>query len=194
MKKFLSCLLLSLFAFSLSTSAQNVELSGGYAHISGDQGLDGFNVGAAAWFTPRVAIAADYDSGWDTSRIGIFELTATGLVVSKSHLQNFLFGPRFFFPGAIKTGNKRIANLLPFAEVEFGFSHLGASLVDVATDTGQSATDNAFSWMLGGGADYRVSPHWVGRLKLGLLRTHLAETGQSRLRLSLGVAYTFGRR
>jgi hypothetical protein len=187
-------LLLSLVAFSLSASAQKVEISGGYAHVSGDQGLDGFNVGAAAWFTPTLSVAADYDRVVDTSRIGIFELTQTGLIVSKSRLQNFLFGPRIFFPNAIKSENKHLANLRPFAEAQFGLSHLNASLEDQAANVDQSASDNAFSWMLGAGADYKLSPQWVGRFKLDLLRTHLAESGQSRLRIGLGVAYTLGRR
>lgn len=194
MKYLLCCLMLSLLGFSLGSSAQEVEVSGGYAHVSGDQGLDGFNVGAAAWFTPRVSVAADYDRVVDTSRIGIFELTQTGLVVAKSRLQNFLFGPRIFFPNAIKSDNKHLANLRPFGEVEFGISHLSASLEDQTTNVNQSASDNAFSWMLGAGADYKVSPHWVGRFKLDLLRTHLAESGQSRLRIGLGVAYSLGER
>ena len=190
----LSCLLLLLLSFSLSASAQKVELSGGYAHVSGDQGLDGFNVGAAAWLTPRISIAADYDRVVDTSRIGIFELTQTGLIVAKSRLQNFLFGPRIFFPNAIKSDNKRLANLRPFAEAQFGISHLNASLEDQSTNVDESASDKAFSWMLGAGADYRLSPQWVGRFKLDLLRTHLADNGQSRLRIGLGVAYTLGER
>jgi opacity protein-like surface antigen len=193
MKYLLYCLMLSLLGFSLSSSAQEVEVSGGYAHVSGDQGLDGFNIGAAAWFTPRVSIAADYDRVEDTSRIGIFELTQTGLIVSRSTLQNFLVGPRIFFRN-IKSDNKHLANLRPFAELQFGISHLNSHLEDQATNVDQSASDNAFSWMLGGGADYKVSPHWVGRVKLDLLRTHLAESGQSRLRLGLGVAYTLGER
>jgi Outer membrane protein beta-barrel domain len=194
MKRSLSCLLVSLLTLSLSAFAQKIELSGGYAHISGDQGLNGFNVGAAAWFTPKVSIAADYDGGWNTSRIGVFELTQTGLTVAKSHIQDFLFGPRIFFPGIIKSGNKHVAHLLPFAEAEFGTSHLKSSLVQVATNVKQSASATSFAWMLGGGADYRLYPHWVGRLRLDLLRTHFADTGQSRLRLTLGVAYTLGER
>jgi hypothetical protein len=189
----LSCLLLLLVSFSLSASAQKVELNGGYAHVSGDQGLDGFNVGAALWFTPRVSIAADYDRVVDTSRIGIFELTQAGLIVSKSNLQNVLFGPRIFFP-KIKSDNKHLANLRPFAEAQFGISHLISSLEDQSTNLEQSASDNAFSWMLGAGTDYSFSPHWAGRFKLDLLRTHLADSGQSRLRIGLGIVYTLGER
>jgi len=194
MKTLFVGLVLLLAAFSVNASAQGVELSGAYAHISGDQGLDGFNVGAAAWFTQKVSVAFDYDSGWDTSRLGVFELTETGVIASKSHLQDFLIGPRIFFPGVIKSRNEKIARLVPFGEAEFGESHLSSSIEQASTNLSQSASDTAFSWMLGGGADYKFYPHWVGRLKLDLLRTHFADAGQSRLRLSLGVAYTLRER
>ncbi len=184
--------LLLLFAFPLPASAQSVELSGGYTHISGDGGLDGFNVGAASWVTHRVSLAFDYDSGWDTSHLGAFELTQTGVIVTKSHLQDFLGGPRISFPGVLKNKQTYLPRLWPFAEVQLGCSHLNSRLEDPTTSVSQSASDNAFSWMVGGGADYRLSPHWVGRFKFDFLRTHFADTGQSRLRLGFGIAYTFG--
>ena len=65
--------LLLLLACPLMASPQSVEVSGGYTHLSGDGGLDGFNAGAAWWVTRRVALAFDYDSGWDTSHLGAFE-------------------------------------------------------------------------------------------------------------------------
>jgi hypothetical protein len=193
-KKLVCTLPLAFLVLCLTAPAQKFELNGGATHISGNQGLDGFTVGAALWFNHRVSIAADYDGVWDTSQIGQFELTPTGLVVSKSHLQNYLFGPRIFFPGLIKTKEKHVAHLVPFGEVQFGISHLNTTLEQASTNVSQSTSDSAFSWMLGGGADYRFSPHWVGRLRLDLLRTHLADAGQSRLRLGAGVAYTFGKR
>ncbi len=185
-------LLMVTVALCVSAFGQRFELNGGYAHISGNQGVDGFTLGGAMFFSHRVSIAADYDTAWDTSQIGIFETTQTGVVVSKSHLQNILFGPRIFFPGAFKTKDKHIALLMPFAEAEFGVSHLSSNLENPTLAINQSNSDNAFSWMLGGGADYRFSPHWVGRFNLDLLRTHFSDEGQSRLRLVLGVAYTFG--
>ena len=193
-KKIVCTLPLAFLVLCLTASAQKIELNGAVMHISGNQGLDGFNVGAALWFNHRVSIAADYDGVWDTSQIGQFELTPTGQVVSKSHLQNYLFGPRIFFPGLIKAKEKRVANLLPFGEAQFGISHLNTTLEQPAADLSQSSSDSGFSWMLGGGVDYRFSPHWVGRLKVDLLRTHLADAGQSRFRLGAGVAYTFGKR
>jgi outer membrane protein OmpA-like peptidoglycan-associated protein len=185
---------LLLLASPLLAFAQGVELSGGYAHISGDGGLDGLNVGAAVWFKQRVSMAVDYDSAWDNSHLGAFELTSSGLIVTKSHLQNFLVGPRISFPGMLKKKATRVPLLWPFAEVQIGGSHLGSSLEEPSATINQSASDNAFSWMVGGGADYRLSSHWVGRFKLDFLRTHFADSGQSRIRLAFGVAYTFGER
>jgi hypothetical protein len=152
-----------LVALSVKAFAQKIDFNGGYTHISGDGGLDGFNVGAAAWFTHRLAIAFDYDSGWDTSHLGVFELTQTGVVITKSHLQDFLIGPRVYFPDAFRRQKQKyVARLLPFGEAQFGSSHLSSRLEDPSKNTSQSATDNAFTWMLGGGAEYRFHPHWGG--------------------------------
>lgn len=187
-------LLLLLLACPVLASPQSLEVGGGYTHISGDGGLDGFNAGVAAWITHRVALGLDYDSAWDTSHLGAFELSQTGLIVSKNHLQNILGGPRISFPGALKSTETYLPRLWPFAEIQIGMSHLNSRLDDPTTNTSQSASDNAFSWMVGGGADYRFSPHWVGRFKLDFLRTHFADSGQSRVRLGIGIAYTFGER
>jgi outer membrane protein OmpA-like peptidoglycan-associated protein len=178
----------------LLASAQGLELSGGYAHITGDNGLDGLHVGVAGWFTPRISLAFDYDSAWDTSHLGVFELTQTGVIVTKSHLQDFLGGPRISFPGALRNKVTFLPRLWPFAEVQLGVSSLHSSLVNETTNISESGSDRAFSWMVGGGADYRLSPHWVGRVKLDYLRTHFSDTGQGRLRFTFGVAYTFGER
>ena len=191
-------LLLVLLAFLLPSSAQKLaqklELGGGYTHISGDGGVDGLNLGAAAWVSQRVSLALDYDSAWDSSHVGVFELTQTGVIITKSHLQNFLVGPRISFPGVLKFKQTHVPRLWPFAEVQVGSSHLSSSLETPTSGASQSGSDNAFSWMLGGGADYRLSPHWVTRFKVDFLRTHFSDTGQGRVRLAVGVAYTFGER
>jgi outer membrane protein OmpA-like peptidoglycan-associated protein len=186
--------LLLLVVFAPLASAQSVELSGGYAHISGDGGLDGLNVGAALWLTQRISMAVDYDTVWDTSHLGVSELTQAGLIVTKSHLQDFLVGPRISFPGRLKNKETHLPRLWPFGELQFGGSHLSSSLENPSMGVSQSGSDNAFSWMVGGGADYRLSSHWVGRVKLDFLRTHFSDTGQSRVRLGFGIAYTFGER
>lgn len=73
-----------------------------------------------------------------------------------------------------------------------GASHLNSTLEEPIQNVSRSASDNAFSWMLGGGADYRFSPHWATRFKLDFLRTHFVDTGQSRFRLGVGIMYSFG--
>jgi outer membrane protein OmpA-like peptidoglycan-associated protein len=189
------CVFLTLlFASPLLAVAQSIELNGGYAHISGDNGLDGFDVGAAWWAWDRVSFAFDYDSAWDTSRLGVSELTQTGAIVTKSHLQDFLVGPRISFRGVLKDKKTFVPHLWPFAEAQFGGSHLSQSLENQTTNMSQSASDSAFSWMVGGGADYRIASHWMARFKIDFLRTHFGDAGQSRARLGLGIAYTFGER
>jgi len=188
-------LLLSFALMSPCSHAQALEGSGGYTHITSNQGVDGFNVGVAAWFTNRVSLAADYDSAWDTSQLGVFQITPTGLVTSKSHLQNFLVGPRISFPTLTRNNkNHFLARLEPFGEAQFGVSHLNTSLNAPAAAISQSASDTGFAWTLGGGGNYNLASHWDARVKIDLLRTHFGSAGQSRARLVLALAYTIGGR
>ncbi len=169
--------------------AQGLELGGGWSHVTGDNGTDGFNVGAAWWFTKRVTLVADYDSTWDTSSLTNFAFTQVGGVATKSHLQSILLGPRIFFSTSWTDRHK----LNPFGEAEFGVSHLSQKVTQTSMPS-FSASDSGFTWMLGGGAEYLLSSHWSARANLDFQRTHLANEGQSRLRLVLGVRYTFGSR
>ena len=184
-------LLAFLFALSAMTLAQIAEFNSSYAHVSGNGGIDGFNLGTAWWPSHRLAIAFDYDNGWDTGHVGVFDLTQGGTLISKNHLQNFLIGPRIYF-GTLRIKQKYIARFLPFAEAQLGASHLSSKIETPVTNVSQSASDNAFSWMIGGGGDYRFSPHWATRVKFDYLRTHFVDTGQSHLRLAVGFMYSLG--
>jgi len=176
----------------LSANAQHsIELSGGYLHVTSNQGLDGYTLGGSWLFNPKVALAFNYDSGRDTSTLGAFALTNVGLTVSKTHLQNWLIGPRIYFPGLFKgKGNVKGHIIHPFAEVQFGESNLFAQLQELNVGTQRSA-DTAFSWTLGAGGDFRLSSHWAARISADLLRTHFVDNGQSSLRLAMGVVYNF---
>lgn len=180
-----------LAAFTLPQTArgQGLEVGGGWSHVTGDFGTDGFNVGAAWWFTKRVTLAADYDSTWDTSSLTNFAFSHVGAIATKGHLQSFVLGPRVFFSTDWTDKHK----LNPFGEAQFGVSHLSQDVTQIGVPT-LSASDSAFTWMLGGGADYLFSSHWSGRANIDFLRTHLSNEGQSRLRLALGIRYTFGSR
>jgi opacity protein-like surface antigen len=178
-----------LFLFSTRSMAQNLhnlEVGGGWAYVSSNFGVNGFNVGANYWFSPRVSGVFSYDDAWDTSSIGNFVLTPIGQIAIKSHLENYLFGPRIAF------AKKKIKNyeFIPFGEFQIGGTSLHSEVQQTSTGIRQTASDNAFSWMLGGGADYVFSDHWTARANLDFLRTHLANSGQSQLRLVIGVAYS----
>src|SRR4051794_15868034 len=113
-------LLAGLFSLPLAVPAQmNMYLSGGFAYISGDGGLNGYNAGIEGLFNRKVALAFDYDRGWDTNRLGAFALTSIGAITTRSRIQDFLIGPRFYFP------NKHVfwSKLTPLAEGQFGVTH-----------------------------------------------------------------------
>ncbi len=161
----LLCGVLVLLSLSGTALAQadlgHLELHGGYTHITSDGGLDGFNAGAALRFTRRV---------------------------SMSYLVNYLIGPQIFFPSKKLTFKNQ--QLIPFAEFQFGGSHISTTIEQAAVGSRKSS-ENAYSWLLGGGADYGLSRHWSGRINGDLFRTHFASTGQSRFRLVLGIVYSF---
>lgn len=194
MKSFRSILLSLVVALSCHLNAQiihNLELSGGWAHVSGNNGLDGFNLGGALWFTNRVAVAFDFDHTRDDNALTNFSLQSnTGLITIHNRMEDYLIGPRFFFHSK---SVQVLHTLHPFAEIQFGASHLNSTVSQAAVGS-QTATDNAGTWLLGGGGDILFSPHWAGRINVGLQRTHFANAGQSRLRMVMGVAYTFGSR
>jgi len=179
-------LFLAILAPSPSARGQGLEVGGGYTHVTGNSGTDGFDVRGAWFFTKRVSIAADYDSSWDSTTLGTFTFTDVGAIAVNSHLQNVLFGPRIFF--ATKWTDKY--RLSPFGEAQFGVSHLNQKVTQ-QDQPSVSASDTAFSWLLGGGVDYKLSSHFSARGNLDFLRTHFANQGQSHLRLVLGIDYMF---
>jgi len=168
----------------------NAEFSGGWAHSSGNEGLDGFNLGASLWFTNRISVGFDFDRVGSNKSLPLFALTNVGLITTKSTMYDYLFGPRVFF-GSQHV--KILHTVHPFLETQFGLSHITSSFNSTILG-GASASDNAGSWLVGGGADILFSPHWSARGNLDFFRTHFEDAGQSRLRFKLGVAYTFGSR
>jgi hypothetical protein len=65
-----------LFLFSTPSRGHKLEVGDGWAHVTSNFGVDGFNAGADYWFTPRVSGVFSYDDTWNTSNIGNFELTS----------------------------------------------------------------------------------------------------------------------
>jgi len=185
---FLFLSLLAALSMPQTASGQALELNGGWSHVTGDFGTDGYEVGAAWWFTKRLTLAGNYESTWDNSTLTAFQFSQAGATAVHTHLQSVLLGPRVFFSTDWTTKHK----LNPFGEAEFGVSDLSQKVTQGGVTVSNS--DNAFSWMIGGGAEYLLSPHWSARGNLDLLRTHLESQGQSRFRFVLGFTYTFGPR
>jgi hypothetical protein len=187
----LCCGVLALLIFSGRAVAQadlgHLELHLGYTHVTGDNGLDGFNGGAALRFNRRVSVGLDYDSAWDRTLPTAFITSSTGAISIHSHLSNFLIGPRIFFPSKKLTFKSE--QFIPFGEFQIGGSHLSTKFERAGAT--EKSSEDAYSWLLGGGADWNFARHWSGRLNANLLRTHFASSGQSRFRLVLGVVYTF---
>ena len=172
-----------------TANGQGLEMHGGWVHVTQDSGTDGFNAGGAWWFTRSFSFAGDYDAGWNNSTLSTFTFSQVGATAVRSHLQSWLFGPRYFFSTSWTDAHK----LRPFVEGQIGGSHLNQQLKQVNLPT-ISESGTCFSWLLGGGAEYLFTPHWSARANLDLLRTHFANNGQSRFRFVLGVTYTLGER
>jgi opacity protein-like surface antigen len=190
MKKFLY-LLLAMLVLSLPVLAQeNIEFYGGYRHISGDQGLDGYTLGGGWNPISTFQLYLTYDGTYDNSTIGAFALTNVGLTLVNSHMQEVLTGPRYFLPGAFKGhGHLKGHLLVPYIEAGFGEARLHTDLRQVNFAAVQAA-DTAFAWQLGGGADFRLYRHFTVRSDLGFLRTHFANSGQGRVRLGFTVVWS----
>ena len=183
--------LLVLFAFSLPLLGQeDIEFSGGYQHASGDGGLDGFTLSIGWNPIPEFQLFLTYEGLYDHSTVGAFAFTSIGLTTVNSHMTSVLTGPRYFLPGVWK-GHGRVKGhrLIPYVDAGFGESRLHSELTSGITGRVNSA-DTAFAWMLGGGADFRVYPHFTIRGDLGLLRTHFANSGQSRVRLGVTLVWS----
>jgi len=189
--KYCVFVLLALFAFSLPALGQHdYEFNGGYAHASGDQGLDGFTVGAAFSLTPNAQLYVSYDGLFDHSTFGALALTSSGLTFVNSHLSSVLTGPRVFLPGLLKGhGNVKGHLIHPFLDAQFGEARLRQNVTAVQLGT-LSASDTAFVWGFGGGGDFHVYPHFTVRPFLGFLRTHFVQSGQSRVRLGVTVVWS----
>ncbi len=190
-------LLVAMLSLATMASAQGterggagLEFAGGWSHVTGNFGLDGFDVTAGWWFTPRASVIFNYGDVYDNSPLTAFRLSSLGSATVKSRLQNFLVGPRVAFPRQARANGKAI----PFAEALFGGTHLRTTISQALPGQERDSTDSAFTWGLGGGLDYALTSHWTARINLDLLRTHLGDSAQSRLRLALGGAYTFGAR
>jgi len=169
-----------------------LEVSGGWSHLTGNNGLNGFSGEAGYEFNRKVVLVGQGSFLWNTSKLSSFDLVpSTGSVRIKSNEQNYLFGGRVRLTGWKATRGLQRKKLLPFGELLFGWSRLHQEIKDVTGTISASASDRAFTWLLGGGLDYRLSSRWYARGNLDYVRTHFADQGQNRLRIGIGLVYVF---
>jgi hypothetical protein len=134
---------MAMFSLPQRIPAQRLELSGGWAHVTQNFGTDGFDAGAAWWFTPKITLAANYDGTWDTSQIGVFQITNVGLLVSLGF--------------SFSLAKSRNTNWACSVKRSMGVSHINSTFQQVQVAS-VSSSDTAFTWTLGGGADIRLRP------------------------------------
>ena len=192
MRRFSTALVIFVVSLASSLAFGQLEVGAGYAHVSGNGGLDGVNTSVGWEYGRRVILVGDGDFLWDTSRVGAFDLSPnTGAIIVKSNLQNYLGGGRVRLIGwkPLKGLEKR--KLLPFGEFLIGISRLSQEVKDANGTISLNAADSAFTWEIGAGADYTLSNQWLARGRLDLVRTHFVEAGQSRFRFSIGIVRVF---
>jgi opacity protein-like surface antigen len=173
--------------FALGEEVSGLEAGANYTHMSSNTngGGNGFGGTVGYRFGPHVALLGEGDFLWSNSHLSAFGLSNFAHVGGNT--QNFLGGGRFYILGWKPAIGKH--QLLPYAELLFGLSRTSQN---VQTFRGSvSSSDNAFTWVLGGGVDYSLAPKWMARGSLDLVRTHFADAGQSHWRLGLGFAHVF---
>jgi outer membrane protein OmpA-like peptidoglycan-associated protein len=143
-----------------------------------------------------VGLVADF-GGYDNSRLTLFNPNGTVTVHSGGSAYTYAFGPRLSY--------RRYEKFTPFVEALFGGAY--ATSVTISGCTGTPActplgSDNAFTTLLGGGVDVKISRHVALRLfDADFLLTHfrnpistngLERGWQTNVRLSTGVVFRFG--
>jgi opacity protein-like surface antigen len=172
----------SAFAQTGSDDQQPVDLFAGYSHTSNfGTGLNGwlfsgnYNV-KGSWLGIEGEISGHYGS----QNLSALPIIIPGAPVSVDNsLHNFDFGPRV-------TWRSPEQPVEAFGHVLFGASHAKISAAGI------SQADTAFSWVLGGGADYNFNANWGARAQLDLLHTDFFSNGESHPRFALGLVFRFG--
>jgi len=178
-------------AWSQVNEVPRFDISGGFSHVTGDIGLNGWQLGAAYRVNNWLAIAGDFAGQYGSN--DIVAITGTSLIKVDRSLYNYMFGPRVFVPLA---GHPR---WMPFGEFLLGASRgkdtLKSTLLGSVVIPGTETSDSSFSWQLGGGLDYQFHENFrVRAVQLGLLHTNFFDNGETHLRIGAGLVYQFGGR
>jgi hypothetical protein len=157
-----------------------LDLFGGYSHVGNyGIGLNGW-IASANWHLYRfIGIEGDLSGGYGSQKLeaaGILPILPNSL---GSRMHNFNVGPQGIY-------HAPSGQYDAFGHLLFGFSHTNVN------STGIAQGDTAFSWVLGGGADYNLSRTWAARGQIDLLHTKFFDAGQNHGRISIGLVYHMG--
>ena len=174
-----------LLVFAGVASAQTGEVFGGYSYLNVDtngltsrQNASGFEVAADGNIRPWFAIESDFSVYFKTFTIPpaayIFYLPETVKITDF----NFGAGPRFNY-GPL------------FVHALVGFDRLTGEI------NGYSASQDSFSYILGGGIQKRIRGNWSVRVSGDYVASNHNLTGsgsyqQNNFRASAGIVYSFG--
>lgn len=187
----------SVLAFLLTfvaVSQANAQKSGnvfiGYSYYNTDlsnisrTGLNGWQATLEGKILPGLGIVADFGGHYgslDYEPVGVACPTSGCRPVNANpHIYDVLFGPRF---------SASFGRFRPFAEFEFGVSHLSASPIAFAAST-------SFANATGGGLDYRIVRHIAWRIQADDAWTHFTNRSlmnryQDDLRVATGIVFRF---
>lgn len=164
-----------------------IEASAGYAYLSLDMpssgrvNLSGLNAALTADILPRVGLTADFTYARATN---VFDTGHHADVLS------YLTGPVFY---PIRTGR-----LTAFVRGLLGGARVTGPVL-TSDNTFLSGYTNRFSWAMGGGVRFQVTPSVALQVSSDYLRTgyfnpNAAVRGQNNLRVVCGVVYSFWKR
>ncbi len=148
------------------------DLAFGYTHLSGDVGKNGWNASGTYNLNRYLGIEGDI--------AGYYGSTSILTIKADSSEYSFLAGPKVRF----ETSNPKL--------VPWGHFLLGVGHANLGTNVGVNDADTAFTWVLGGGADWIFRPKWAARGKVDLYHTDYFSNGDTHLRVGLGIVYRWG--
>jgi opacity protein-like surface antigen len=165
-------LVLLIVTSAKAQDAPTLDVAGAYQyiHLTGDN-CHGVGGNAAANVNRWLGIVGDFGYCKDTTLPSSF----------RSHYVTYLFGPRVSF--------RKYGRLVPYAQFLFGGDHNTFA----GTLGSPSTSANSFAYTLGGGTDFRLTPHIsIRAIQVEYLHTDFGGSKQNNMRVETGLVYHFG--
>ena len=170
---------LSLPVMAAQEEEANVEAFGGYSYLHFDlkgaqassSHLNGFNLAVTANLNRLFGLTGDFSAHFGGFRYGF----------DSAHDFSVLAGPH------LHLGYRRFS---PFVHALAGVTRFSQSFS--VTPPEPNASSTGFTFALGGGVDYRLSPgFYVRAAQADYMLAHLFSTNRNNIRLSTGVVFKF---